>query len=37
MYVDGQHQANTTPEMVGYHRLLGTLPVAVHPDRATRS
>lgn len=32
MYVDGQHQANTTPEMVGYHRLLGTLPVAVHPD-----
>jgi spermidine synthase len=31
MYVDGQHQANTTPEMVGYHRLLGTLPVAVHP------
>ena len=32
MYVDGQHQANTSPEMVGYHRLLGTLPVAVHPD-----
>ena len=32
MYVDGQHQANTTPEMVAYHRLLGTLPVAVHPD-----
>lgn len=32
MYVDGQHQANTTPEMVGYHRLLGTLPIAVHPD-----
>ncbi len=32
MYVDGQHQANTTPEMVGYHRLLGTLPVALHPD-----
>ena len=32
MYVDGQHQANTTPGMVAYHRLLGTLPVAVHPD-----
>ncbi len=32
MYVDGQHQANTTPAMVAYHRLLGTLPVAVHPD-----
>lgn len=32
MYVDGQHQANTSPEMVAYHRLLGTLPVAVHPD-----
>lgn len=32
LYVDGQHQANTTPEMVAYHRLLGTLPVAVHPD-----
>jgi len=35
MYVDGQHQANTTPEMVAYHRLLGTLPVAVHPDPRT--
>lgn len=32
MYVDGQHQANNTPEMVAYHRLLGTLPVAIHPD-----
>ena len=32
MYVDGQHQANTTPDMVAYHRLLGALPVAVHPD-----
>jgi spermidine synthase len=32
MYVDGQHQANTTPLMVAYHRLLGTVPVAVHPD-----
>ena len=35
MYVDGQHQANTTPGMVGYHRVLGTLPVAVHPDPRT--
>jgi len=35
MYVDGQHQANTTPEMVAYHRLLGTLPVAVHPAPRT--
>jgi spermidine synthase len=32
MYVDGQHQANTTRDMVAYHRLLGALPVAVHPD-----
>jgi spermidine synthase len=32
MYLDGQHQANTTPEMVGYHRVLGALPVAIHPD-----
>jgi spermidine synthase len=31
MYVDGQHQASSTPDMVAYHRLLGTLPIAVHP------
>lgn len=32
MYLDGLHQANTQPAMVGYHRLIGTLPLAVHPE-----
>ncbi len=32
MYLDGLHQANTSAEMVGYHSLIGTLPLAVHPD-----
>ena len=26
------HQASDTPTMVNYHRLIGTLPVAVHPE-----
>ena len=32
MYLDGLHQANTSPSMVGIHRLIGTLPLAVHGD-----
>jgi spermidine synthase len=32
MYLDGLHQANSSPGMVNYHRLIGTLPLAVHPD-----
>jgi spermidine synthase len=32
LYINGMHQASDTPTMVGYHRLIGTLPVAVHPD-----
>jgi spermidine synthase len=32
MYLDGLHQANSSPAMVGYHRLIGTLPLALHGD-----
>ena len=32
MYLDGLHQANSSPAMVDVHRLIGTLPLAVHPD-----
>lgn len=32
MYLDGLHQANDSAFMVGYHRLIGTLAVALHPD-----
>ena len=32
MYLDGLHQANSHPAMVTGHRLIGTLPLAVHPD-----
>lgn len=32
MYLDGLHQANSSAAMVGYHRLIGTLPLAVHGD-----
>jgi spermidine synthase len=32
MYLDGVHQANTSPAMVGAHREIGSLPMAVHPD-----
>jgi spermidine synthase len=36
MYLDGLHQANTTPQMVDGHRSIGSLPMAVHrnPERA---
>jgi spermidine synthase len=32
LYLDGLHQANDTAEMVLLHRLIGVLPVALHPD-----
>jgi spermidine synthase len=32
MYVNGLHQANDSPEMVGIHRQMGYLPLALHPD-----
>ena len=35
MYLDGLHQANDAAFMVGYHRLIGTLAVALHPDPRT--
>lgn len=35
MYLDGLHQANSSPGMVAYHRLIGTLPLAVHADPRT--
>ncbi len=34
MYIDGLHQANTTEELVRFHRLIGTLPAALHPRQA---
>lgn len=36
LYINGTHQASDTPSMVGYHRLIGTLPMAIHnePRRA---
>jgi spermidine synthase len=32
LYINGMHQASDTPQMVNYHKLIGTLPVAVHPE-----
>jgi spermidine synthase len=32
MYLDGLHQANSSPAMVSFHGLIGTLALAVHPD-----
>ena len=32
LYVNGAHQASDSPTMVSYHRLIGTLPVAIHND-----
>jgi spermidine synthase len=36
MYLDGLHQASDAPEMVRLHRLIGHLPMVLHPkpDRA---
>jgi spermidine synthase len=32
LLIDGMHHANDSDSMVGYHRAIGTLAVAVHPD-----
>ncbi len=32
LYVDGIHQADDSPAMLRFHRLLGQLPLALHPD-----
>lgn len=31
LYLDGLHQANDTPEMVNLHRVIGHLPMVLHP------
>ncbi len=31
MYLNGLHQANDTPEMVAVHRMIGHLPMLLHP------
>ena len=31
LYLDGLHQANDAPEMVNLHRLIGHLPMVLHP------
>jgi spermidine synthase len=32
LYINGTHQASDEPGMVAYHRFIGSLPVAIHPD-----
>jgi spermidine synthase len=32
LYLDGLHQANDSPRMLGVHRRIGMLPAALHPD-----
>lgn len=32
LFLDGLHQANDTPEMVRLHRIIGHLPMVLHPD-----
>jgi spermidine synthase len=32
LYLNGLHQASDAPEMVRLHRLIGHLPMALHPD-----
>jgi spermidine synthase len=32
LYINGMHQASDEPGMVAYHRIIGTLPLAVHSD-----
>jgi spermidine synthase len=32
LYINGAHQASDNPRMVAYHRLIGTLPMAIHSD-----
>lgn len=31
LYLDGLHQANDTPDMVQLHRIIGHLPMVLHP------
>jgi spermidine synthase len=32
LYLDGLHQANDTPDMVRLHRVIGHLPMVLHPS-----
>lgn len=32
LYLDGLHQANDSPDMVQLHRIIGHLPMVLHPD-----
>lgn len=32
MYLDGLPQASTAPDVVNLHRIIGTLPIVLHPD-----
>jgi spermidine synthase len=32
LYLDGMHQADTIAERVNYHRTIGSLPMAIHPN-----
>lgn len=32
LYLDGLHQANDTPDMVRLHRVIGHLPMVLHPN-----
>jgi spermidine synthase len=32
MYLNGLHQANDTPEMIAVHRMIGHLPMLLHPS-----
>jgi spermidine synthase len=32
LYLDGMHQANDTPDMVRLHRIIGHLPMVLHPS-----
>lgn len=34
MYLDGLHQASDAPEMVRLHRIIGHLPMVLHPNPA---
>jgi spermidine synthase len=35
LYLDGLHQANDTPDMVRLHRIIGHLPMVLHPAPRT--
>ena len=35
LYLDGLHQANDTPDMVTLHRIIGHLPMVLHPSPRT--